>query len=102
MVTNVLNYKENTTYLGVILDRNLTFETHTKKLNQKRVKYTGIFRKVRHFLPVTSQKIICNAFISSGLNYGSEIYVKTNKDKKNDLHPVKINTKLYGEKTISF
>ena len=24
------------------------------------------------------------------------------KTKKKDLHPVKINTKLYGEKTISF
>ena len=32
--TNVLRYKENTKYLGVILDRNLTFETHTKELNQ--------------------------------------------------------------------
>ena len=24
------------------------------------------------------------------------------QDKKNDLHPVKINPKLYGEKTLSF
>ena len=32
--TNVLRYKENMKYLGVILDRNLTFETHTKELNQ--------------------------------------------------------------------
>ena len=53
MDTDVLKYKENVTYVGVILDRNLTFETHTKKLNQKLVKYTGIFSKVRHFLSVT-------------------------------------------------
>ena len=79
MGTNVLKYKENTTYLGVILDRNLTFETHTKELNQKVVKYTGIFSKVRHFLPVTCRKIIYHAFISSRLNYGSEVYIKTNK-----------------------
>ena len=31
--TNVLRYKENTKYLGVIVDRKLTFETHTKELN---------------------------------------------------------------------
>ena len=81
MDTNVLkyNYKENTKYLGVILDRNLTFETHTKELNQKLVKYTGLFSKARHFLPVNCRKIIYNAFISSRLNCGSEIYVKTNK-----------------------
>ena len=56
MGTNVLKYKENTKYLLVILDRNLTFETHTKELNQKLLKYTGIFGKVRHFLPVTCRK----------------------------------------------
>ena len=77
--TNVLRYKENTKYLGVILYRNLTFETHTKELNQKLVKYTGMFSKIRHFLPVSCRKIVYNAFISSGLNYGSEIYVRTSK-----------------------
>ena len=65
MGTNVLKYKENTTYLGVILDRNLTFETHTKELNQKLVKYTGIFSKARHFLAVTCRKSIYNAFFIS-------------------------------------
>ena len=68
-------HKENTKYL----DRNLTFETHTKELNLKLVKYTGIFSKVGHFLPVICRKIIHNAFISSRLKYGSEIYMKTNK-----------------------
>ena len=69
----MLQYKENTKYLGVILDPNLTFETHAKELDQKRLKYTGIFGKVRHFLPVTCQKIIYDAFISCRLNYGSAI-----------------------------
>ena len=163
------------------MDRSLTFETHTKELNQKLVKYAGIFSKIRHFLPVSCRKIVYNAFIASRLNYGSEIYMRTSKRhiqplavtqnkllrilqfkarktplkslytafdviklkdlhylniccivhkfiyspcllpeaindifrknkqvhqygtrQKNDLHPVKINTRLYGEKTISF
>ena len=29
-------------------------------------------------------------------------FINTTQDKKNDLHPVKINTKLYGEKTKSY
>ena len=77
--TNVLRYKENTKYLGFILDLNLTIETHTKELNQKLVKYTCIFNKIRHFLPVSCRRIVYNAFISSRLNYGSEIYVRTSK-----------------------
>ena len=56
--TNVPRYKENMKYLGVILDRNLTFETHAKEPNQKLVKYTGIFSKIRHFLPVLCQKTV--------------------------------------------
>ena len=77
--TDVLIYRENTKYLGVILDRNLTFEIHTKEHNQKLVKYTGIFSKIRHFLPVTCRKIARNAFRLSTHNYGSEIYMKTSK-----------------------
>ena len=77
--TNILRYKENTKCLGVILDRNLTFETHTKELNQKLVKFAGIFSKIRHILPLPCRKIVYNAFIASRLNYGSEIYVRTSK-----------------------
>ena len=52
---------------------------HTKELNQKLVKYAGIFSKIRHFLPVPCRKIVYNAFIASRLNYRSEIYVRTSK-----------------------
>ena len=74
--TNVLRYKENMKYLGVILDSKLTFETHAQELNQE---HAYIFSKIRHFLPVSCRKIVYNVFISSRLNYGSEIYVRTNK-----------------------
>ena len=80
--TNLLRHKENSKYLGVILDHNLTFDTHTEELNQKLVKHTGIFSKIRHFLPVTCGKIVYNAFISYRLNYGSEIYVRSSKRHK--------------------
>ena len=35
MGKNVLKYKENTSYLGLILDHKLTWETHIKKIKQK-------------------------------------------------------------------
>ena len=49
------------------------------------VKYTGIFTKVRHYLPITSRKTVYNAFIFSRLNYGSEIYINTTKKYTNPL-----------------
>ena len=79
MGTKVLKYKENTRYLGLLLDHNLTWESHIEELNKKLIKYTGIFSKIRHCLPVSCRHTVYNAFISSRLNYGSEIYTNTTK-----------------------
>ena len=77
--SNLLKYKETTKYTGIILDSNRTWESHIKELNQKLIKYTGIFSKVQYCLPVACRKNVYNAFIFSRLNYGSEIYVNTTK-----------------------
>ena len=45
--SNLLKYRETTKYLGIILDGNLTWESHIKELNQRLIKYTGIFSKVQ-------------------------------------------------------
>ena len=79
MVSNLLKYEETTKYLGLILDGNLTWKSHIKELNQKLIKYTGIFSKVRYCLPSTCRITVYNAFIFSGLNYGSEFYINTIK-----------------------
>ena len=82
---NTLKFKETTTYLGLLLDSKLTWENHIQELKKKMVKYTGIFSKVRHYLPITCRKIVYNAFIFSRLNYGSEIYINTTKKYINPL-----------------
>ena len=69
--TNLLNR-----YLANISDRNLTFEAHVRELYQKLVKCTGMFRKIRYLLKASYRKIVYNAFISSRISYGSEIYVR--------------------------
>ena len=79
MGTEVLKYKENTKYLGLLLDHKLTWDCHVKELNKKLVKYMGIFSKIRHCLPLPCRHTVYSDFISSRLNYGSEMYVKTTK-----------------------
>ena len=56
--SNILKYKETTKYLGLILDKNLTWESHIKVLNKKLINYTGIFSKLRHCLPMACRKTI--------------------------------------------
>ena len=58
MGTKVLKYKENTRYLGLLLDHKLTWESHIKELNKKLIKYTGIFSKIRHCLPVSCRHTV--------------------------------------------
>ena len=77
--SNVLKYRETTKHLGLILEGNLTWKSHIKKLNKILIQYTCIFSKIRHCLPMTCCKPVYNAFIFSRLNYGSEIYVNTTK-----------------------
>ena len=50
-----------------------------QRIKPKLVKYTGIFSKIRHCLPVSCRHTVYNAFISSRLNYGTEIYTNTTK-----------------------
>ena len=88
MGSNVLKYKETTKYLGIIksiVDANLTWKSHKKRIEKKLIKYTGIFRKVRYCLPSTCRKTVHTAFIFSRLNYGSEIYINTIKKY---IHPL--------------
>ena len=47
---NVLQYREHTTYLGIIVDGKLSWKEQITELNKKIVKYTGIFSKLRYIL----------------------------------------------------
>ena len=72
-----IQYKENTKYLGMILDDQITWEKHIIEVNSKIVKYTGIFSKVRHLIPEECRLTLCNSFVFSRLNYGIEVYANT-------------------------
>ena len=61
------------------MNHKLTWDSHIQELSKKLVKYTGIFRKLRYCLQLTCRHTLYNSFISSRINYGSEIYVNTTK-----------------------
>ena len=71
-LTNV----EDTKYLGVIIDKNLSWKSHIQMVNTKISKGIGILSKVRHFVPQSILLNIYNAFVLpnilySLLNWGS-------------------------------
>ena len=90
MGAKVLKYKENTRYLGLLLDNKLTWDSHIQELNKKLVKYTGILSKIRYCLPliVPTYSIQCFYLIQTQLwvrslrKYRSEIHTTTNHNTK--------------------
>ena len=86
---NTLTHQNKTTYLGVVLDHNLSWEFHIHDLNKKLVKYAGIFSKIRYILPSNCRIILYNAFVFSRLNYGIELYANLNS--RSHLYPLTVN-----------
>ena len=80
MDRKMLKHKKNNRCLGLLMDHKLTWENHIKELNTKLVKYTGIFSKIRRCLSLSCRRTVHNVFISSRLNYGSDIYTNTTKN----------------------
>ena len=85
---NTLTRQNKTTYLGLVLDHNLSWEFHIHDLNKKLVKYAGIFSKIRHILPSKCRIVLYYAFVFSGLNYGIELYANLNSSSH--LHPLMV------------
>ena len=57
-------------FLGITLNENLKWDSHTRKISMKLSKYIGILNKLKHFLPNHILKILYDSMILSHLNYG--------------------------------
>ena len=103
---NVSQYREHTTYLGIILDDKFSWKEQITELNRKIVKYTGIFSKLRYILPLKYRIILYNTFIFSRLNNGVGIPIKIKdqeivSESKVELLGTTIDNRLSFEAHIS-
>ena len=56
-------------FLGVTLDENLTWISHTDKVATKFYKYSGIINKLKNYLPPHILKALYNRLVQPHLNY---------------------------------
>ena len=56
-------------FLGVTLDENLTWKSHTDKVATKLSKYSGIINKLKNYLPPHILKALYNSIVQPHLNY---------------------------------
>jgi hypothetical protein len=70
----VLELKTNTKFLGVVLDKTLSFKEHTAYIRSKIAKSIGILFKAKQKLPNSLLKSLYDSFIYSYLSYGIEVW----------------------------
>ena len=57
-------------FLGVLLDKNLSWKYHLTELSKKLARTCGMFFKIRHFLPINILICLYNSLFSPFLQYG--------------------------------
>lgn len=66
----VIEYVDNFNFLGVIINKNLSWNTHLDVIAKKISKTIGILSRLKHCLPLQTLKTMYTSLIASHLNYG--------------------------------
>ena len=81
-----INEVEEAKYLGVLIDKNLSWKSHIQNVNTKISKSIGILSKVRHFAPQSILLNIYNAFVLPNILYGLLNWGSASKTALDPLH----------------
>ena len=74
-----LECKDYVKYLGMLLDKNLSFKNHINQIIIKISKTVGMIAKFRHFLPRKTLIQIYNSLIGSYLSYAIAVWGSADK-----------------------
>ena len=77
---------DTTKFLGILIDSNLSWKSHTSHIIKIVSKYNGIIRKVRPYLPSDSLKTLYNTFILPYLSYCALIWADKNNSNLEPLY----------------
>ena len=79
-------------YLGVLMDERLNWKLHVDYVFTKLIKFTGIFYKIRDFVPATCLKKLYYSFVYPHLLFGIEVYGTACDNVLDRLH--KLNNRI--------
>ena len=61
---------ENFNFLGVVIDKHISWEYHTEVLSNKISKYCGVISRLKNYLPLFILRTMYFSMVHSHLNYG--------------------------------
>ena len=82
---NQLGQVKTTKFLGILIDDNLTWRTHTTHVCNIISKYNGIIRKVKQFLPSESLPTLFNTLVYPYINYCAIIWADNNNSHRDSI-----------------
>ena len=82
---NIISETTVTKFLGIHIDKNLTFKSHISEISLKLSKTIGLLYKLNKFLPINILKIIYQSIFQPYLNYGIEAWHATVKNHTNKI-----------------
>ena len=71
-----IEFVEEFNFLGILLDKHISWKNHINLITKKISKTAGILNKLKHFLPIDVLLNIYNALIVPYLNYGALLWQK--------------------------
>ena len=74
-----IQWKISVKFLGVLLDSNLRWKSHITELSKKLSRITGIFCKIRHFVPLEILKALYFSLFYSFVSYDIAVWAFTHK-----------------------
>ena len=84
---NVIPEKKSAKYLGVYLDKHLTWTTHINHINLKVTKATAMLSKVRHFIPSNILRMLYFSLCKPHIDYCFSVWSSTSQT---NLEPIAI------------
>ena len=73
-------------FLGVVLDKNLSWDTQTSNVLRRLSKYVPIMHRIRDFCDVQTLKIVYNSLVYPNLIYGNSVWGFCTKKVLNPLN----------------
>ena len=80
-----LKEEQHVKYLGVQIDKNISWGQHIQYTNLKVSRGVGMLAKLRHYVPENTLKNLYNAFIQPHIDYGAVIWGNAPKIHLNKL-----------------
>ena len=84
----IIERVNNTNFLGLIIDDDLSWKHHIIKVTSKISKLCGIMVRARHYLPIRTLRTVYNAMVYQYLSYCNVVWASTYPSRLDALYKV--------------